>query len=215
MIKLLVPLPKKVIVACSGGVDSMAVLTFLRKKHDVTCAFFHHGTETSDKAMKVVASFCTANNVPMMFGNLWKTEKPKNKSQEEYWRDMRYKFFDSINTTMPIITCHHLDDCVETYIWSSLHGNAKVIPIRRKNVIRPFLTTRKQEFVDFCQRFCIPWAEDESNKDNTYMRNYIRNEMMPHALKVNPGLHKVVKKMVEKNAIVDILSHDHPGQYVG
>lgn len=193
MIKLLVPLPKKLTVACSGGVDSMAVVDFLKRKHDVTLAYFNHGTEHGEKAMKFVAKYCSDNNLPMMYGQCI-SEKRKEESQEEYWRRERYDFLSHIG---PVITCHHLDDCVETYIWSSLHGTPKVIPLTRGNVLRPFLTTRKDEFKSWCIRHDVPWIEDESNQDTKYMRNYVRNVMMPHALHVNPGLHTLVKKIIE------------------
>jgi tRNA(Ile)-lysidine synthase len=194
MIKLLVPLPKKVTIACSGGVDSMAVVDFLRRKHDVTIAHFNHGTKHGNEAMKFVATYCSENNIPMMFGSC-RSEKLKEESQEEYWRRERYDFFKDCG---PIITCHHLDDCVETYVWSSMHGTAKVIPMIRNNVLRPFLTTRKRVFENWCRIYAVPFIEDESNYDTKYMRNYIRNEMMPHVLRVNPGIHKLVKKIVEK-----------------
>lgn len=194
MIKLLVPLPKKITIACSGGVDSMAVVDFLKRKHDVTLAYFNHGTEHGYKAFKFVAEYCTDNHLPMMFG-VCRSEKDPKESQEEYWRRERYDFFKDLG---PVITCHHLDDCVETYIWSSLHGTPKVIPMIRNNVLRPFLTTRKDEFKNWCIRHDVPWIEDESNQDTKYMRNYIRNVMMPQALHVNPGLHTLVKKIVEK-----------------
>ena len=194
MIKLLVPLPKKVIIACSGGVDSMAVVDFLKRKHDVTVAYFHHGTEHGEKAFKFVAEYCTANELPMMWGQCIR-EKLKEESQEEYWRNERYRFLSLIG---PVITCHHLDDCVETYIWSALHGIPKVIPMVRNNVLRPFLTTRKDEFKSWCIRHDVPWIEDESNQDVKYMRNYVRNVLMPQALHVNPGLHTLVKKIVEQ-----------------
>jgi len=113
---------------------------------------------------------------------------------EEYWRRERYTFLEELG---PVITCHHLDDCVETYIWSSLHGTPKVIPLTRNNVIRPFLTTRKQDLIYWCESHNVPWIEDESNKNSRYTRNYIRNELIPHALHVNPGLPKLVKKIVE------------------
>ena len=193
MIKLLVPLPKKLTVACSGGVDSMAVVDFLKRKHDVTLAYFNHGTEHGEKAMKFVAKYCSDNNLPMMYGQCI-SEKRKEESQEEYWRRERYDFLSHIG---PVITCHHLDDCVETYIWSSLHGTPKVIPLTRGNALRPFLTTRKDEFKSWCIRHDVPWIEDESNQDTKYMRNYVRNVMMPHALHVNPGLHTLVKKIIE------------------
>ena len=194
MIKILVPLPKRITIACSGGVDSMAIVDFLKRKHDVTIAYFNHGTEHGYEAFKFVANYCTENHIPMMYGTC-RSEKEKDESQEEYWRRERYDFFKDLG---PIITCHHLDDCVETFIWSSLHGTPKVIPLTRNNVLRPFLTTRKQELIDWCVRKNVPWIEDLSNDNTDYTRNYIRKELMPHALQVNPGLHKVVKKIVEK-----------------
>jgi len=193
MIKRTVPLPKSITIACSGGVDSMAVVDFLSRKHDVTIAYFNHRTQHGEKASAFVSKYCSDNNIPMLYGSP-RSQKNNKESQEEYWRRERYEFLDGLG---PVITCHHLDDCVETYIWSSLHGTPKVIPLTRNNVIRPFLTTRKQDFIYWCESHNISWIEDESNKDSKYMRNYVRNELMPHALRVNPGLHTLVKKIVE------------------
>ena len=195
MIKLLVPLPKNITIACSGGVDSMAALDFLSKKHNVTVAFYHHGTKTSDEAMAFVAKYCTEKNIPIYYGMI-SGEKPKDKSLEEYWRDMRYKFLANCGET--VVSGHHLDDAVETYLWGCMHGTPKVPQIYKSNVVRPFLTTRKQELIDWCVRKNVPWIEDKSNQNTDFTRNYIRKELMPHALHVNPGLHKVVKKIVEK-----------------
>ena len=195
MIKLLFPMPKQVTVAFSGGVDSVAVVDFLSKKHDVTCAFFHHGTENSNRALEFVSRFCTDRNLPMFLG-LLNRDKPKDMSYEEFWREERYQYLATLG---PVITAHHLDDCVETYIWSALHGKPKVPNLVRGNVIRPFLTTPKKDFVDWCVRKDLEWCEDLSNEDERYTRNYIRKNLVPHALKVNPGLHKTVKKIVEKN----------------
>jgi len=195
MIKLLFPLPKQVTVAFSGGVDSVAVVDFLSKKHDVTCAFFHHGTENSNQALKFVSKFCTQKNLPMFLG-LLNRDKPSDMSYEEFWREERYQYLATLG---PVITAHHLDDCVETYLWSAMHGKPKIPKLVRGNVIRPFLTTPKRELIDWCQRKDLEWCEDLSNEDERYTRNYIRKNLVPHALHVNPGLHKTVKKMVEKN----------------
>lgn len=196
MIKLLVPLPKKVTVACSGGVDSMAVVDFLRRKHDVTVAHFHHKTKHADVAHVFTAMYCSENNIPMIFGTC-RSERGIDESMEEYWRRERYDFLSDLG---PVITCHHLDDCVETYVWSSLHGTPKVIPMIRNNVLRPFLTTKKSEFVNWCIRHDVPYVTDESNDDTKYTRNYIRKEMMPHVLRVNPGIHKLVQKIIMKSS---------------
>jgi tRNA(Ile)-lysidine synthase len=192
--KLLFTLPKTLTVALSGGVDSVAVADFLSRKHDVSCAFFHHNTENSERAFQFVSEFCGEKNLPLFVGILNK-EKPKEQSMEEHWRNERYNFLESLNTT--VITAHNLDDCVETYLYGSLHGQPKVIPHKRNNIFRPFLTTPKREFVSWCKRKNIQWCEDTSNYDIKYMRNYIRHEIVPRALKVNPGLPTIVRKIVE------------------
>jgi len=200
---LLKPLPRELVVACSGGVDSMAVIDFLRRKHTVTAAFYHHDTPNSDRAAVTVARYCTDNHIPLLMGTLSGT-KPEGLSQEEWWRNCRYEFLDGIGTTLgPVVTAHHLDDSTETYLWGALHGTPKVIPYSRGNVVRPFLTTLKQEFIDWCTRHDVQWAEDTSNQDTAYTRNYIRREMMPLALRVNPGLTTTVRKIIEKQISVD------------
>ena len=194
MLKLLFPLPKQLTVALSGGVDSVAVADFLSRKHDVSCAFFHHGTENSERAFQFVSEFCGERNLPLFLGYLHNS-KPKEQSTEEFWRNERYRFLESLDT--PIVTAHNLDDCVETYLYGSLHGQPKVIPHQRNNILRPFLTTPKYEFVSWCKRKGISWCEDTSNRDTKYMRNYIRHEIVPRAFQVNPGLDTVVRKIVE------------------
>lgn len=194
MLKILYPLPKHITVAFSGGVDSCAVVDFLSRKHEVTCAFFHHGTEDSERANKFVAHFCTERNLPLLWGRC-RSEKSKEESKEEYWRRERYDFLSELG---PVITCHHLDDCVETYVMSSLHGTAKVIPLTRNNVIRPFLTTPKSEFTSWCERHDVEWCEDLSNDNTDFTRNYVRKYLLPHAYHVNPGLRTTVKKIIEK-----------------
>ena len=192
MIRLLAPIPRHVTVAFSGGVDSVAAVDFLSKNHNVTCAFFHHRTSNSTKAHQFVSQFCEDRKLPLVVGILNK-DKPKSKSMEEHWRDERYKFLNNFQT---VVTGHHLDDCVETWLWSSMHGKPTLIPYERGNVIRPFLTTSKSEFFDWCMRKNLPFCYDTSNDDDGYTRNYIRKYIVPHAYRVNPGLDKVVKKLV-------------------
>lgn len=195
MIKILEKLPHQLTVALSGGVDSIAAADFLSKGREVQCAFFHHGTEQCDPALAIVQEFCSVRNLPLLVGHISK-QRPAKASIEEHWRNERYAFLDSLDTT--VVTAHTLDDCVETYLHSSMHGCAKVIPYSRNRVVRPFLTTPKREFISWCTRKNIPWYEDASNGDHKFMRNFIRNELVPKALIVNPGLATVVKKIVER-----------------
>ena len=191
MIKLLTPLPKKLYVACSGGVDSMSALDFLSRKHDVTAAFFNHGTETSQRAWEFLYDYCKDNDIGLVSATIGKL-KLNSLSQEEHWRNERYKFLDSIGH--PVVTAHHLDDAVETWVWSSMHGQPKLPEIYRNNVIRPFLATPKQELIDWCIKHNVPWYDDMSNLDTKYMRNYVRHVAMPIIQKINPGIQKTIKK---------------------
>ena len=190
MFKLQGNLPREIIVAFSGGVDSVAVVDFLRKNHIVTLLYINHGTEHGDKAESFV------RNYDLDF-HIYTIDKkvPKGISQEEHWRNQRYKIFHKYSE--PVITCHHLDDCVETWIWSSLHGEGKIIPYSNRNVIRPFRLNKKQEFTNWSSRRELSWVEDPSNKDIKYTRNFIRHELLPKALVVNPGLYKVIRKKVQ------------------
>jgi tRNA(Ile)-lysidine synthase len=200
MIKIQGKLPRQLMVAVSGGVDSMVVLDFLRRSHAVEVFHFNHGTEHSKEAEWLVRKYVSDHNLPFQVRGIAKQFKPKNKSTEEWWRDERYKWMDMFaQNHMAVVTCHHLDDCVETWAWSSMHGTGKIIPYKRGNIIRPFRKTRKRDLELWAAMHNVPYVEDKSNKDTSYIRNYIRHEMMPHILKVNPGIHKTILKKVEND----------------
>jgi tRNA(Ile)-lysidine synthase len=192
MIRFLGQIPRKCTVAFSGGVDSVAIADFLVKgKRDVTLAFFHHGTEASDNAARFVVDYARKTGTKLVLGNIT-TSKPSGVSQEEFWRNQRYAFLSQFSE--PVVTAHHLDDAVETWIFTSLHGESRLIPYQRGNVIRPFLLTPKTELHSWCKKNSLQWEEDTSNTDTKFMRNFIRHKIVPEALKVNPGLRTLIRK---------------------
>lgn len=193
MIQIQGKLEREVWVACSGGVDSMAIVDFLSNNHKVNLMFFDHGTETSLEAKYFLKDQYRLSDIDLCIGEI-NRDKSKEESWEEYWRNIRYEWFHSFN--VPIIACHHLDDCVETWIWSSLNGEGKIIPYANRNVIRPFRLNRKSQFKNWARNKSVQWIEDESNNDTKYMRNFIRKELIDKCLVVNPGLHTVIKKKV-------------------
>jgi len=200
MIQIQGKIDRDVYVACSGGVDSMAVVDFLMKNHRVKLLFFDHGTDTSKNALDFIRErYEPSISLAGMVLEVNTIQRLKNKSEswEEYWREQRYSWFHSFGEV--IITCHHLDDCMETWLFTSLHGEGKIIPYRNQNVIRPFRLNRKQVFVDWCRNKNVPWIEDSSNEDTRYMRNFIRHEIMPKTQYVNPGFAKVIAKKVKEN----------------
>jgi tRNA(Ile)-lysidine synthase len=193
MIKFIGKLPRKCVVAFSGGVDSVAVVDFLLNgKRDVHLAFFHHGTDVSTSAEEYVRKFAVDRGLSLSVGRIGR-DRCVGESPEEFWRNERYRFLDMYD--YPVITGHHLGDAVETWVFNCLHGNPRLLPYRRGNVIRPFLITPKTELISWAERRGLTWAEDKSNEDLKYMRNLIRHKIVPEALKVNPGLDTVVKKM--------------------
>lgn len=196
-----IPRDKKFIVACSGGVDSMAVIDFYRRGNkSFEIAYFNHGTQQANQMEKLVLDWAWKNHIAAHKGNISTTEKPNDKSPEEFWRDERYAWLCKIANGRPIITCHHLNDVAEGYLFSAINGNPKtILPKVNHNgndVWRPFLTTTKQDMINWCQNKKVHWIEDSSNTNTHYPRNRIRHSMMNEVLAINPGFLKVIKKKV-------------------
>ncbi len=192
MIKLACKIPQSVEVALSGGSDSMAALYFLKSSNrHVTAAFFHHGTETSEKSYERVVEACRLLEVPLRIGRIT-SHGSEVKNLEATWRKERYEFFSYSEN--PVVTAHHLDDAVEWWIFSSLHGEGKLIPRIRDGYLRPFLLCRKFDLTQICDKHNVDYYEDKTNFLQDRPRVLIRNKMMYDCLKINPGLHKVVKK---------------------
>ena len=194
MIHITGKIPRQVAIAVSGGIDSMGALDFLRRAHDVVVLHYNHGTPYAPKAEALVRAYCIEHKLTIVLGRC-EEEMPAGVSKEAWWRDQRYKFFTEA-TDLPIITAHHLDDQVETYLFTALNGNPFLIPHKRDQFIRPFITTEKTDFTLWCVRKGVPTIDDPSNEDTKYRRNYIRHTLMPHVLNINPGIKKVIRKKV-------------------
>ena len=201
-------IPQDLYIACSGGVDSMAVLSFLMNRaNKPRVAYFNHGTAHSNFADGFVRAFCDKHSLELTVGHIQRLRGFKE-SSEEYWRNERYAFLHSLSH--PVVMAHNLNDCMETWIFTSLHGDGKLIPYRNKNVIRPFRQTTKAEFISWCTRHGVGWAEDASNTDTAYARNRIRHNIMPEALIINPGLEKVIRKKI----LSDVADSQPKSQYL-
>ena len=198
MIRLIGKIPHRVTVACSGGVDSMAVVDFLLKgRRKVDIAYFNHDTAHSKEAEQFIKQYCGKNELNFVIGRVKGTRGKR--SIEEFWRDERYKFLEGLGSPF-IITAHHLDDVLETWLMSSFHGTPKLIPYQRNKIFRPFLMTKKKHLIDYVKNKDVDYIEDPSNTNNlNLMRNFVRHKIVPDVLKVNPGIRKTIrKKLIEK-----------------
>lgn len=194
MPKLACSIPRSVALACSGGSDSMAALSFLLKgKREVELLHFNHGTHGSDVAEAFVSRIAAERGLKLTVG------KPKTdlKPTESAWREARYDFFSE--SKLPIVMAHHLNDAVEWWIFSSLRGCPTLMPIERKHegvkILRPFMFFTRDELI---KHNSLNNVEDPSNHDLRYCRNRIRSNVVPEALKINPGLFKTIQNLYRR-----------------
>lgn len=196
MINQLLKVPVGCYVACSGGSDSMAVLDFLNRAKKVRGAlYFDHKTPQSKEFENIVSNYCSDHKLEFFSKSI--DQEKESGSWEDYWSKHRNNFFKMFDT--PVITAHNLDDVVEWWIYTSLKGNPRVMPATNKNILRPFLTTKKSALSQWVLSKNVPYAEDQSNQDTRFMRNFIRHQLIEKCQVVNPGLHKTLyKKLLER-----------------
>lgn len=182
-------------VACSGGKDSMALLHYLNENKDnlgiSICAvnIDHSIRQNSKNDSAFVVSYCNRNNIKVLsykVNVLGLCEKEKL-SVEQGAREARFRIFKSLiknNVVSKIALAHHLQDQAETILLHVFRGSglngASGMEFNKDNMfIRPMLTTSKTEINAYIEKNDIPYVEDETNQQNEYARNYIRNMIMP------------------------------------
>ena len=201
MFRLTHKLPERFWVAVSGGVDSMAALHWLNTPSNRSrfngVIHINHGTgEYADSAFRLVLNYCLNNKITFK-GRAIEGSPPQGESKENWWRQQRYNIFREFGDA--VIIAHHLDDCVEEYVMCTMvRGFSSTIPYQHGNCVRPFRLWRKKDIYDYADRHNVPWIEDPSNQDTGYKRNLIRYELLPTAYKLNPGLHKIVARLIER-----------------
>ncbi|MGC5743289.1 tRNA lysidine(34) synthetase TilS [Chryseobacterium sp. NFX27] len=183
------------LLAVSGGADSM-VLTSLFKGLGLNFQVAHVNYklrgEDSDSDQKTVHDFCEKNHIRFhLYEVSEKDNKPENSIQ--LWaREIRYRFFREVQQQENLeflVTAHHLNDQLETFIinLSKASGISGLsgIPANKNNMIRPLLNFSKKEIYEYAEKNKIDFREDLSNKKSDYLRNKIRNEIVPKLLETN------------------------------
>lgn len=200
MIHLLGRLPVENFYVCvSGGIDSMTMMHFLLKsKRKFTALYFNHTTDHGYEARDFVREQTAILGVELIEGAMHLGDIDPSQSKEMNWRNCRYKFFSLFSDKGTILQAHHLNDAVETYIMTALKGRPTTIPYRNEqyNIIRPFLTTTRQEIKEWAEHNGVKWIEDPSNDNIVHDRNYVRHRLLPMVYHLNPGIISTVRDMV-------------------
>ena len=181
----------KFLIALSGGVDSMVLADLFNKnKLDFSIAHcnFKLRSKESDDDEDFVLNWCAKNKIQSYISRFNTTNYcKKNKiGVQEGTRNLRYDWFYKLKDLYNfdyIVTAHHLDDQIETYLINSMRGsglNGLVgIPEKQNNLFRPLLEILKDQILEYAKSNNIDFREDSSNLKNDYYRNMIRNSILP------------------------------------
>lgn len=205
----LIQLNDKILIALSGGPDSIFLLHFLNKfksKFKITLNAVHINHLLREKESDRDEIFCKAvcDELNINLYSFRKNVKPfakKNKlSIELAARKIRYSLFDKLvieNSFDKIATAHIADDNVETVLLNVIKGaglnGIAGIPVKRDKIIRPILCLTKKEIFDYLEENKFEFRIDQSNLSNDYERNFLRNKIIPLLKsRLNPAIEKTV-----------------------
>lgn len=186
-------------LAISGGVDSMVMLDLFHKTGFeigmAHCNFQLRDTE-SDQDQVFIEKYSKEHSI-----TLFVTQFDTKAFAEDYKlsiqvaaRELRYKWFHELLATNNydyVLTAHHADDSIETFLINLSRGSGLEgftgIPTQNGKVIRPLLNFGREEILYYANEKNIQWREDSSNASDKYLRNKIRQEMVPVLKALNPN----------------------------
>jgi len=206
----------RVLVAVSGGVDSMTLLRVLyelRKEWKLWLAVAHldhRMRRDSEEDARFVKDYAALLKLPCVQESIDVPAyvRAEKRSLEEGARQMRYRFLARAAHELdtPVIALgHNLDDQVETFFLhllrgSGLAGLAGIPPVRREDklqYIRPLIECSRSEIVSFARLRKIEYREDPTNRDKTFLRNRLRSELLPLLREYNPNVLETVARVEE------------------
>ncbi|MCL2705136.1 MAG: tRNA lysidine(34) synthetase TilS [Spirochaetaceae bacterium] len=210
-----------ILLAFSAGPDSTALLDILFRLKDklnikVIAAYFDHCLRNKDeikKEIRIAENNCSIRSIPFFMGKDSKgtiDKFSKKHGIEAAARKVRYSFLNSIaenNNCKYIAVAHNLDDNCETIIMRFFQGSGpeglKGIGENSGNILRPLINVSKSDIFEYLKENKIKYSCDSTNKENDYLRNKIRNNLIPSIKKVFPGYEKSLLLLAEKMANAD------------
>jgi tRNA(Ile)-lysidine synthase len=220
----------RLVLALSGGIDSMVLADLLLKsKVDFVVAHcnFHLRGEESDGDEKFVREFAERHGI-QCFVKHFETEKyaeEKGVSIEMAARDLRYAWFEELRLQLDyekIAVAHHADDQAETFFINLLRGaglrGLKGMQPKNGVIIRPLLWASREQIHQYAIENQILWHEDHTNAESVYLRNKIRNQLLPVFDELHPearqGLYKSLEHLSAENELFRELLKEKLAQIV-
>ena len=190
-IQNLIPAGSHLVIAISGGMDSVVLTHVLLNildqfNYQLTLAHVNHGLrENADGDMKFVQHLSQKWNLPCEIIRLDPQTKNSNESVESWARKHRYEALEKIRMKTKgnfILTAHHKTDQAETILMRLAQGSGgkglRGIHPKAGLVRRPLLFFTKQELMDYAQQHTLTFVEDETNSDISIPRNFIRHNIL-------------------------------------
>ncbi len=220
----------KLILALSGGIDSMVLADLLQKAKvefvAAHCNFHLRGSE-SDGDDWFVRKFAEKHGI-QCFVKHFETEKYAAKygiSIEMAARDLRYAWFEELQQQLgydKIVVAHHADDQAETFFINLLRGaglrGLKGMQPQNGVIIRPLLWASREQIRKYAVENHITWREDHTNVETVYLRNRIRNQLLPVFDELQPearqGLYKTLEHLASENELYRALLKEKMEQIV-
>lgn len=208
-----IPAGSTLVVGLSGGPDSTALLLSLCSYSEqfnfrILAAYINHGMRESaqlknddsfvrDLTDRLKIELFTLKIQP---GEILDVSIEQGRSSEEVARSYRYRFFNEIlerNINSYLLLGHNLDDQFETILMRFLQGSGitglKGIPHKNQSILRPLINCRKKEILKYLSDKNQMFRIDPSNDENNYLRNNVRNRLLPLVEEIFPGYEKSLK----------------------
>ena len=200
------------VVAVSGGVDSMVLLHTLLLLADqwdwelIVAHFNHNLRRSADRDAKFVADLAQGFDLKFVSGSadIKQVAVDKKLTIEEAGRKARYRWLQKVAKKYKaevITAAHTADDQAETVVMNWLRGGLvrafSGMRVREENIWRPFLKINKIKLIEFAKQYHVQFREDKSNQDVVYTRNLIRHKLLPILTQINPGFSGVLSRNAE------------------
>ncbi|MBK8613267.1 MAG: tRNA lysidine(34) synthetase TilS [Flavobacteriales bacterium] len=210
----LLPENAAVLVAVSGGLDSMVLLHALRKLW-YRCEVVHidHGLRgaESDADRRFVEEHCREQDIlcHVRAVDVQALASQQGLSVQMAARELRYEALKKVALATGIehiALAHHRDDAIETFFLELMRGGTGTIPARSGPFVRPLIGVGRAAIEAYAKEQGLTWREDASNADPKYLRNRVRHELLPLLEDLAPGVRKVLGRSIDRSRALQVVA---------